>query len=98
MFLLLAIAFPRSFAGLESRPFLLMLVIFYYSSIERTDVRRVSLCTLHPLFWFRMTSNSIPPCSRQLRVCSISILATANDIFLIRAIDKVIEPIAERIR
>ncbi len=90
--------FLHSLAGLEPYLFLFISVIFYYSLIEKTDVRHMSLYTLHPLFQFKVTSNSIPPCNHQLRVYSISISATADDIFFIEAIDKVIKPIAEHIR
>ncbi len=92
------VAFPCSLAGLESRLFLPMSVTFYYSSIEKTDVRRIPLYILYLLFWFKVTNNSIPPYSRQLRARSISISATADDIFLVGAIDKIIKSIAERIR
>ena len=62
-FLLLENVFPCPPVGLESRPFLLFLVTFYYSSIEKTNLKHISVCTLHPFFLVRAPSNSILPCS-----------------------------------
>ena len=50
------------------------------------------------LFYFRVTSNSISPYTRQSRACHISSLATTNDIFFVKDIDKVIKPIAKHVR
>ena len=75
LFPLPAVAFPCSLVGSESRLFLPLSVTFYYSSIEKTDLRCVSVCTLYPLFYFRVTSNSIPSYSLlfHFRVTSNSI-------------------------
>ena len=75
-----------------------MLVTFYYSLIEKIDVKRISLCIFYPLFRFRVTNNSILPYSLQLRAYNISILAAVNDIFLVGAINMIIKPIIEHIR
>ncbi len=90
VFPLLAVAFPGLFSDLKSRLFLPMSVTFYYSSIKIPDVRRIPLFTLHLLFWFSVTSNSIPPCSGELRACSISISLAADDIFLVKVMTKLL--------
>ena len=98
VFSFLAIIFLHLIAGLESRLFLSMLVIFYYFLIKKTDIKYVSFCTFYLLFQFKIISNSILLYSWQLKACSIFILAAADDIFFIGAIDKVIKSIAEYIR
>ena len=90
MFFFLAVVFSYLLAGLESRPFLSMLVTFYYSLIKKIDIRPL-FCTFYLLFGFKVTNNSIPP-------YSISILATVNNIFLVGAINKLIKSIVEYIR
>lgn len=81
---------------------------------KKTNVWQVTICTLHSLFYFRVTSNFIPPCSlflyfrvtsnsilpgsRQLRARNFFFLVTADDIFIIGAINKVIKPILKYVR
>ena len=66
--------------------------------VEKTDISRISFCTFYLLFWFKITSNFIFLCSRQLRAHSIFILVVADDIFIVKGINKVIKSIAEHIR
>ena len=59
VFFLPAGAFLCLFVGLESRLFLLLSVILYYSLIEKNDLRHVPIYTFYLFFYFRVTSNSI---------------------------------------
>ena len=51
-----------------------------------------------PFFYSRVTNNSIPPYNQESRLCRIFCLLAAHDIFVVRAIDKVIKPIAEYVK
>ena len=86
------------FISLEFHLFLLLSVTFYYFLIKKTKFKYVPVYILHLLFPFRVTSNFISLCTRQSRARRISSLAAADNIFLIRDIDKVIKPITERVR
>lgn len=66
--------------------------------MEKTDIRCVPISIFYPLFQFRVTSNSTSLFSRQSRAHSISIVMTADDIFLVKAIDKIIKSVIEHIR
>lgn len=108
------VVFPRFLINLKSHLFLHLLVTYYYSSIEKTDIRCNPICTFHLLFYFRVTSNSIFPKSSffyfsrtnniislysgQLRAYSISIIVIGKDIVFVGAINKVIKLITEDIR
>lgn len=59
IFSLLVVDFSCSHVGLDASLFLPLSVTFYYSLIEKTNVKYVPIYTLHPLFYFKATYNFI---------------------------------------
>lgn len=81
---------------------------------KKLDIWQVIICTFYLWFYSRMISNSIPFCSSvfyskitsnfillcnlELKACQISFLMAADDIFVIRAINKVIKLIVKYVK
>lgn len=81
---------------------------------KKPDIWQVTVCTFYLLFHckvtsnpiplcslffhFRVTNNFIPLCNWELRAYRISSLVVANNIFVVRAIHKIIQPIIEYVK
>lgn len=76
---------------LNVSPFVLFILFFILK-------RPATLPVYSSLFYFRVTNNFIFPCSRKSRAYSISIQPMTGNIFLIRAINKVIKFVAKHVR
>lgn len=72
--------------------------IFLYSPLFYFTITSNFIPSQSPFFYFSVTNNSIPPSTWQSRAYSIFSLATINEIFFIKAIDKIIKFIAEYVR